>query len=92
MTKNVALTALSASGHGLSETPKVGSQTMQLVVVRLRRRLYGAQVVKISLMDYVEQIVLNVAKLAFLTIQTQRRLADARSGNDSVSDKKKPKL
>jgi len=87
MTKNVALTALSASGHGLSETPKVGSQTMQLVAVRPRKLSFGAQVVKISQMDSVEQIALNVARLAFLTIQTRQRLADARSGNDSVSDK-----
>jgi len=83
MIKNVALTALNVSGHGLSETQKVGNQTTQHVAVKKRRLLSGVQVVRISQMDSAAPIAPSVARLASLTIQIQLRRADARPGNDS---------
>merc|ERR1712156_7841 len=83
MIKNVALTVLNVSGHGLSETQKAGNQKTQHVVVKKRRLLSGVQVVQILQMDSVGPIVPSVARLASLTIQIQLRRADARHGNDS---------
>jgi len=80
MIKNVAPTAQNASGHGLSETPKVGSQMTQLVAAKSKRLSSGVQVVKTSQMDFVGQIALSVARLASLTIQIQQKHADARPG------------
>merc|ERR1712051_180505 len=80
MIKNVAPTAQNASGPGQSETPKVGSQTMQRVAVRPRRLLSGVQVVKTLQMDFVGKIALSVARLASLMIQIQQKHADARLG------------
>jgi hypothetical protein len=80
MMKSVALTALSVSGRGLSETPKNGCQRMQLVAARPRRPSFGAQVVQISQMDYAGPTAQSVAWLASLTILTQQRHAVARPG------------
>ena len=77
---NVAPTALNASGRGQSETLTAGGQEKQLVAARPRRPSFGVQVVQISPMDSAGSSAQIAAKLASLTILTQRKLVGARPG------------
>ena len=83
MIKNVAPTALHASGRGPLETLEAGSQRMQLVAARPKRPSFGVQAVLISLMDSAGLFAKIVAKLASLMILPAiRKHAAARPGDD----------
>merc|ERR1719242_1413453 len=81
MIKNVAPIAQDVLGLGLKVTLRSGDQVTQNVAVKPRRPSFGVQVVQISLMGSVEHTAQNAAKLASLTILTQRKSAAARLGN-----------